>query len=121
MSDRFLTTIDISGPTDHGDVVHFDFQDGFGRPPKGLAVHWHGAWHAYRNLCPHWSTPLNTDGAEIVDAASGALICTTHGAQFDPETGRCVLGPCLGDSLRRLRTRRLDDDRLAIERRGLMD
>lgn len=119
MSDRLLTTVDISGRTEDGEVVYFDYQDSFGRPQKGLAVYWKGRWHAFRNRCPHWDTPLDTDGDDVFDSASGALICTTHGAQFEPESGRCVLGPCFGQSLRRLDTRRLDDGRLAIDRPGL--
>lgn len=38
---------------------------------------------------------LNRDGTRIV--------CHAHGAQFDPVTGVCLLGPCLGQALSAVR------------------
>jgi nitrite reductase/ring-hydroxylating ferredoxin subunit len=34
-----------------------------------------------------------------------ALVCHAHGARFDPLSGACTLGPCLGQSLRPLALR----------------
>lgn len=56
---------------------------------------------AYRNECPHlqnarmaWRKDayLNGDGSHIM--------CSAHGALFEIATGQCVIGPCLGKSLR---------------------
>jgi len=27
------------------------------------------------------------------------LVCATHGATYEPASGRCIYGPCKGDSL----------------------
>src|SRR2546425_848409 len=38
-----------------------------------------------------------------------SLICATHGAVYEPDSGRCTAGPCLGDALIRLPLRREGD------------
>jgi len=42
-----------------------------------------------------------------------ALICSTHGAIYEPATGLCTAGPCVGDRLSRLPLR-LDGDTLVV-------
>lgn len=54
---------------------------------------------AYINSCPHARVPLNLFGDTFLDMSGTYLICQTHGARFDPETGECILGPCKGDFL----------------------
>ena len=53
----------------------------------------------YVDRCPHAGLPL----AQELDAymtPDGALIaCSWHGALFEPQTGACVGGPCLGARL----------------------
>jgi nitrite reductase/ring-hydroxylating ferredoxin subunit len=53
----------------------------------------------YVDRCPHMGFPL----VQVLDAyltADGQwLQCAWHGALFEPETGRCVAGPCAGASL----------------------
>ena len=36
------------------------------------------------------------------------LVCSTHGAMFEPGTGYCVAGPCRGASLERVEVRESD-------------
>ena len=42
-------------------------------------------------------------------AARRTLVCATHGAIYEPDTGRCIGGPCVGDRLERLDVRREGD------------
>jgi nitrite reductase/ring-hydroxylating ferredoxin subunit len=44
-----------------------------------------------------------------LDASGEHVVCAAHGALFDPLTGVCTLGPCLGDSLTPVALR-IDDD-----------
>lgn len=98
-----LAVVDIAGLDEQADTRPFCYRDRLGRSQKGLVVCWHGELYAYRNLCPHWSTPLDDRAEEVLDAEGEALVCQTHGARFRPDTGECVDGPCLGESLQNLR------------------
>ena len=53
----------------------------------------------YVNACPHVGTPLDWQPDRFLSADGGHILCATHGALFEIETGRCVSGPCAGDSL----------------------
>ncbi|MCK6449461.1 MAG: Rieske (2Fe-2S) protein [Alphaproteobacteria bacterium] len=58
-----------------------------------------GRVYAYVDVCPHLGTPLETFPDRFLDLGKRHLLCTTHGARFRIEDGRCVFGPCLGKSL----------------------
>lgn len=52
----------------------------------------------FHNVCPHAGRSLNwAPGKFLIE--SGLLICAAHGASFSIPEGRCVLGPCRGQSL----------------------
>ena len=69
---------------------------------KGFAVRHRGAVHAYVNTCPHAGTELDWQPGEFFEEAGLYLICSTHGALFEPRDGYCVAGPCRGASLQPL-------------------
>jgi nitrite reductase/ring-hydroxylating ferredoxin subunit len=54
---------------------------------------------AYADSCPHHGTPMAWRKDAYLDAAGQHIVCAAHGALFEIDTGRCVLGPCLGDHL----------------------
>ena len=56
------------------------------------------AW-AYRNVCPHFSIPLNYEPDTFWTYDSEHLMCAHHSAMFRFEDGVCVDGPCEGASL----------------------
>ena len=56
------------------------------------------AW-AYRNVCPHFSIPLNYEPNTFRAYGGELLMCAHHSATFRFEDGMCVEGPCLGASL----------------------
>lgn len=80
---------EFSVQTDNGEIA-------------GFVVHWRGMWFAYRNSCPHTGVMLNWQPHEFFDYEKRLLQCTMHGALFEPDSGLCIHGPCLGDSLQRL-------------------
>jgi len=55
--------------------------------------------HAWRDVCPHQDTPMAWRRHAYLNAARDRIVCSAHGALFDIHTGRCTLGPCLGQSL----------------------
>ncbi len=55
---------------------------------------------AYHNVCPHIQTPLETFPHEFLDKSDpDIIICSTHGARFRLSDGKCLSGPCVGQSL----------------------
>jgi nitrite reductase/ring-hydroxylating ferredoxin subunit len=55
--------------------------------------------YVYENACPHIGTPLDWTPDRFLSADGHMLICATHGAQFEIDTGICISGPCRGDRL----------------------
>ena len=56
------------------------------------------ALRAFVNVCPHRAQPVALGDGRLFNAA-GEIECQAHGARFDPLTGACVGGPCLGAAL----------------------
>ena len=70
-----------------------------GGEEKGFAVRAQGEVRGYVNRCPHLGTELDWQPGEFFEMAGLYLVCSTHGALFEPKTGHCVAGPCRGASL----------------------
>lgn len=67
-----------------------------------FAVSYDGDVYAYVNSCPHRGTELDWQPGEVFDETGLYLVCATHGALFEPDSGLCVGGPCFGAHLRPL-------------------
>jgi nitrite reductase/ring-hydroxylating ferredoxin subunit len=74
-------------------------------PLRGFIVRVGNDVFAYLNRCPHAGHPLNLRPDEFFTADLSLIACRSHGAMFEPTTGRCVAGPCAGQSLRSLPVR----------------
>lgn len=63
-----------------------------------------GRVFAWLDACPHYrgGAPMAWKRDAYLDAAGDHIVCFSHGALFDPESGDCVAGPCLGKRLRRI-------------------
>lgn len=59
------------------------------------------AW-GYVNTCPHQHIPLNYFPDRFVSADKQFIMCANHAALFNFDDGRCVSGPCAGQSLQRV-------------------
>ena len=89
---------------DGGAGVRFALREG-DRGERGFAIRHCGLVHAFVNVCPHAGTELDWQPGEFFDESRLYLICSTHGALFEPSTGYCVAGPCRGASLQTLAIR----------------
>jgi nitrite reductase/ring-hydroxylating ferredoxin subunit len=81
----------------------------------GFVVRYNGQVHAYVNRCAHVPVSLDWQEGDFFDLTRHYLICSTHGAQYMPESGHCVLGPCKGKSLQKLHTVERDGNVYLIE------
>jgi len=78
--------------------VRFEVVQGGARHPA-FAIRFDGRVHAYRNRCAHVAVELDWQPGRFFDADGIVLICSTHGALYDPATGACRGGPCRGAGL----------------------
>jgi nitrite reductase/ring-hydroxylating ferredoxin subunit len=71
---------------------------------KIVVVRKNGGVFGYLDSCPHYEggTPMAWKTNAYLDDEGQHIACHSHGALFDIETGACVLGPCLGQSLKRV-------------------
>jgi nitrite reductase/ring-hydroxylating ferredoxin subunit len=84
----------------HGDTRPFAYQRQQVVKP-GFLLRYTGQWFAYANICPHWNVDLDLGDNRFFDERRQAIVCRNHGALFQPETGQCRAGPCLGAYLER--------------------
>lgn len=71
-------------------------------PLRGFVVRYRNEVRAYVNSCPHIGLPLNGKPHTFFAPHVELLQCVAHGALFEPHTGECVAGPCVGRRLREL-------------------
>lgn len=65
----------------------------------GFVVRRGDGFVAFENRCPHWGVDLDMGFGDFVDPRSGLIACRNHLAAFDPDSGLCIAGPCVGDRL----------------------
>lgn len=53
----------------------------------------------FRNSCPHTGGPLDWVPDRFLSLDKDYIQCATHDALFQLHDGKCVAGPCKGDSL----------------------
>jgi nitrite reductase/ring-hydroxylating ferredoxin subunit len=70
-----------------------------GRSADAFVVRHQGVARAYLNVCAHRGVELDWEQGQFFDVQHRWLICSTHGALYEPATGHCVSGPCQGASL----------------------
>jgi nitrite reductase/ring-hydroxylating ferredoxin subunit len=65
-----------------------------------FVVRWGGVLRAWRNACPHIDgAPMAWRKDAYLNADGTRIVCHAHGAEFLPDSGMCVLGPCMGKRL----------------------
>jgi len=69
-------------------------------PLRGFVVRSGDTVHGYVNYCPHAGHPLNFKPHQFLTHDSSLILCSSHGALFEKQTGYCVAGPCAGKQLR---------------------
>ena len=90
-----------------GATAVFEFERG-GVQREGFVLRNAGRVVAYENVCRHLPVALDAGDGEFLDPASGRIFCQSHGAEYEPLTGRCVRGPCEGATLKPVAVRERD-------------
>jgi len=84
---------------DGGQAVPFEVVFG-GQTCRAFAVRWQGRPHAYLNRCAHVAMEMDWQPNQFFDDTGRWLLCSTHGAAYQPDTGACAGGPCRGALVR---------------------
>jgi nitrite reductase/ring-hydroxylating ferredoxin subunit len=87
-----------------------DIEDGgcksYGPPPGGFtglfAIRRGDSVVVYVNSCPHIGVPLDWAPNRFLSTDRRHIVCSTHGALFEIDTGVCTAGPCFGDRLEKV-------------------
>ena len=83
---------------ERGKAVLFDVLL-WGQPARAFALRFDGKVVAYLNRCAHVPTELDWQPGEFLDLDKRWIICSIHGATYEPSDGHCIAGPCRGDRL----------------------
>lgn len=79
------------------DVLHYR------EPAHAFALRFEGRVVAYLNRCAHVPTEMDWQPGEFLDSGREFILCSIHGAAYDPRNGRCLAGPCGRGKLTELR------------------
>jgi nitrite reductase/ring-hydroxylating ferredoxin subunit len=102
-----------SGDIPEGGCLGFD-PDNHGQDSLFVVRHG-GRLYGWRNACPHVDgAPMAWRKHAYMNASGSHLACHAHGALFQPDTGVCVQGPCLGQRLQSLQVKEHDDGRVTL-------
>jgi nitrite reductase/ring-hydroxylating ferredoxin subunit len=81
--------------SDGGTGVRFDVVVE-GGPATAFVVRYHGQVVGFLNRCAHVAMELDWLPGLLFEDEGRYLMCATHGAIYEPDTGACAGGPCLG-------------------------
>jgi len=98
-NEQGMIAIDSADLVDGGKGIRFALP-ALGEFVTGFVVRFQGKPYAYVNRCAHISVELDWNEGDFFTAQQDFLICSTHGANYRPDNGFCVMGPCKGKSLK---------------------
>lgn len=78
---------------ERGDAIVFDVLQ-YRQPARAFALRVDGKVVAYLNRCAHVPTEMDWQPGQFLDSERQFILCSIHGAAYEPATGRCVGGPC---------------------------
>jgi nitrite reductase/ring-hydroxylating ferredoxin subunit len=92
---------------DSGKAVRFEV-DYFDERAPAFVVRFEGRVYGYLNRCGHMPMELDWREGEVFDSTGRDLICSTHGATYAADSGKCLGGPCGGTPLLSLQVEERD-------------
>jgi nitrite reductase/ring-hydroxylating ferredoxin subunit len=78
---------------ERGKAIVFDVML-WGAAARAFALRFDGKVVAYLNRCAHVPTEMDWQPGEFLDMDRRWILCTVHGAAYEPADGHCIGGPC---------------------------
>jgi len=66
---------------------------------RAFALRFDGRVVAYLNRCVHVQAEMDWQPGHFLDSGREFILCSLHGAVYEPSSGRCAGGPCGGGRL----------------------
>ncbi len=66
----------------------------YGQPARAFALRFDGRAVGYLNRCAHVPTEMDWQPGQFLDIDRRWILCSIHGAAYEPADGRCIGGPC---------------------------
>lgn len=85
-------------------------EDKVERPWHIFVVRWDKQVFGYVNRCPHDGVNLDWEANQFLDPGAKRIVCGKHGSLFELATGKCIEGPCEGQSLEPVSLTVIDGD-----------
>jgi nitrite reductase/ring-hydroxylating ferredoxin subunit len=63
-------------------------------PARAFALRVDGHVVAYLNRCAHVPVEMDWQPGRFLDSSRQFILCSIHGAAYEPRGGRCIGGPC---------------------------
>jgi nitrite reductase/ring-hydroxylating ferredoxin subunit len=82
-------------------TIRFVYRDE-GIQREGFLAWFQGRVVAYENVCRHVPISLDYGDGRFFNPERTHFVCQTHGATYEPVTGECIAGPCVGAFLKGL-------------------
>jgi nitrite reductase/ring-hydroxylating ferredoxin subunit len=89
----------VLSPAQRDEVDRGRFVRVGGGPETFLVGRVGGTWRAYENVCRHRALPLDLGASSPMSDDGRYLLCHQHGALYRTGDGKCMIGPCVGESL----------------------
>ena len=87
---RLCASTDLA---EKGNAFVFDVRH-FREPARAFALRFEGRVVAYLNRCLHVPTEMDWQHGKFLDSGKEFIMCSIHGAVYEPLSGRCAGGPC---------------------------
>jgi nitrite reductase/ring-hydroxylating ferredoxin subunit len=67
-----------------------------GEPTEAFLVNVAGTLYGWVNRCRHVEITMDWVEGRFLDESGRYVVCATHGALYEPDTGKCISGPPFG-------------------------
>ena len=88
-----------TGLEEGGKGYRFDIKNTNDEIIPAFVIRFDYQFFAYKNICGHIAIQLDYMPGEFFSDEGKTIVCSTHGAEYAPDTGACLGGPCYGVGL----------------------
>ena len=92
----------VTGIQEGGVGLRFKLHDDKGETIPAFIICYDGLYLGYINRCGHIAVQLDYLPGQFFSDDGQTLVCATHGAEYAPDSGQCLGGPCFGVGLESL-------------------